>query len=82
MDNSSNTFDNQNQYEHNTTLDVNFRYMIPKGTKTIEIIAEIENIAGVDIFYTKSGRSFAEHQLDGVEVTYNYIMKTWPEVDA
>jgi len=45
---------------------INFRYMIPKGTKNIEIIDEIENIGGINIFYTKTGKSFAEHQMETV----------------
>jgi hypothetical protein len=42
-------------------------YIIPKGCKTIELLTEIEEILGVTIYYTQSGKSFARHQFNTLD---------------
>ena len=57
-----------------TTLDVlQNKYVIPLGTKDIEVVDEIEIIANTKILYTKSGKSFAEHQVENIGVVYDLI---------
>lgn len=72
MSNMDSTFNPNFKFEYDSTIDLNHNYMVPIGSQTIERIEEIEEIGGVKIFYTKSGKSYAEHQLETIEVVYDY----------
>jgi len=78
FNNSDNTFDNDNVEEYNTTTtldDIQNKYVIPKGTKDIEVVDEVEIVGDTTILYTKSGKSFAEHQVENIGVVYEYVTK-------
>ena len=74
FDDSDNTFDNSlfDTYT-STTVDLERKFVIPKGTKTIETVEEIEVIGDTTILYTMSGKSYAEHQVESVNVVYDYV---------
>jgi hypothetical protein len=74
-ENMDNTFDKgqYDTYTSTTLRELEKNYVIPKGTKNIETVDEIEVIGGVTIIYTKSGKSYAEHQVEDVGVVYNYV---------
>jgi hypothetical protein len=76
-DNSDDTFDNSLLDDYiTTTLDeIQSQYVIPNGTKDIEVVDEIEVIGDTKILYTKSGKSFAEHQVENIGVVYEYVTK-------
>ena len=76
-DNSDDTFDNSLLDDYiTTTLDeIQSQYVIPNGTKDIEVVDEIEVIGDTKILYTKSGKSFAEHQVENTGVVYEYVTK-------
>ena len=42
-------------------------YIIPKGSRTIEVLDCTEEILGVTIYYTRSGKSFARHQFNTLD---------------
>jgi len=74
FENSDNTFDN-NMFDDyvSTTLDeIQSKYVVPKGSKVIEIVEETEEIGGVTILYTESGKSYAEHQVENIGVVFSY----------
>lgn len=72
---SDNTFDNDGYDTYTTTTlrDLEQRYVVKKGTKTIEEVDEVEYIGGVKIIYTTIGNSYAEHQVDDIGMVFNYI---------
>lgn len=74
-DNSDDTFDNSlfDDYITTTLDEIQSQYVIPNGTKDIEVVDEIEVIGDVTILYTKSGKSFAKHQVENIGVVYEYI---------
>ena len=76
-DNSDDTFDNSllNDYVTTTLDEIQSQYVIPNGTKDIEVVDEIEVIGDTKILYTKSGKSFAEHQVENIGVVYEYVTK-------
>ena len=76
-DNSDDTFDNSllDNYITTTLDEIQSQYVIPNGTKDIEVVDEIEVIGGTKILYTKSGKSFAEHQVENIGVVYEYVTK-------
>ena len=63
-DNSDDTFDNSllDNYITTTLDEIQSQYVIPNGTKDIEVVDEIEVIGDTKILYTKSGKSFAEYR--------------------
>lgn len=64
-----------NDYDFESQIyEINNRYVIPKGTKTIEEVEEREVIGGVTILYTKSGNSYAEEQVDNIHTAFNYVV--------
>lgn len=76
-DNSDDTFDNSllNDYVTTTLDELQSQYVIPIGTKDIEVVDEVEVIGDTKILYTKSGKSFAEHQVENIGVVYEYVTK-------
>jgi hypothetical protein len=76
-DNSDDTFDNSllDNYITTTLDEIQSQYVIPNGTKDIEVVDEIEVIGDTKILYTKSGKSFAEHQVENIGVVYEYVTK-------
>lgn len=69
------TFDNNmfDNYVSTTLEELQDKYVIPKGSKTIEIVNEVEEIGGVTILYTESGKSYAKHQVENIGVVFNYL---------
>lgn len=76
-ENSDDTFDNSlfDDYITTTLDEIQSQYVIPNGTKDIEVVDEIEVIGDTKILYTKSGKSFAEHQVENIGVVYEYVTK-------
>lgn len=77
FENMDDTFDNGmlDTYTTTTLRELEMGYVVRKGTKTIEIVDEVEDIGGVKIIYTKLGNSYAEHQVEDIGVVFNYISK-------
>ena len=74
-DDFDSTFDKNmfdDYFSTNTLEQLESKYVVPKGTKTIEIVVEEEEIGDVTILYTESGKSYAKHQVDNIGVVFSY----------
>jgi hypothetical protein len=47
-------------------------YIIPIGTKDLELVVEREIIHGTEIIYTESGKSFAQHQVNTLNEIFEF----------